>query len=626
MKRGLAFAVFGVLAAVAAAIPLDGCGCGGSSCTTSADCETGEVCVAEICVTGTAMDPDSSFPPYDNTQVGCSTDDQCGPCEVCSSGLCAKDEKCDAGSVQWPDGGAAADGGDAGPTDGGDAETPDGGDAETPDAGDAGPTDGGDAEMPDGGDAGPSDAGDAGPADAGDAGPVDAGADGGTDGGDCDAGSLPKVQVANISPGTGRLPRGKQITLSGQGFDPVCNGNQVFFTGDPNPAPVISVTSTQLKVRISRYADTGILTVKVGANEDKSQAVTVARRLFLTREGSAATPGQTFTPFNVELMLAQGTFAVGQTGQPVKLPTAIVLNPKQWKIYIISADPADEAHAVSVHDYAELSHSSTVALTGAGPGYAGILDEDQDRLLVSHSSGKLSAANTVTEGVANGSPVTLGSAAWGLDLDAKNGRYYVGATHQATGNGIIAIVNRADLSAAAPLDLGAGVVPMDVKYDPDNDRIYAVDFAGAKLHVYDAGTLQKVGASPVTISGATGPMSLSFGGTGADRKVFVACSNNVDHMQFSPHAAIAVFAVSDLQPVAGSPVDVGIVTTSVDQAGDFDQVRTFYDRRDNYVFVTSDFDKGFGVLNPDLIKVTIGSNTSPFQAPYTNLGIAVEDW
>jgi hypothetical protein len=580
------------------------------------------------------MDPDSSFPPYDNTQVGCSTDDQCGPCEVCASGLCAKDDKCDAGTVEWPDTGAGSDGGDAETTDGGDAGTKDGGDtgpsdagdAGTPDVGDAEIPDGGDAETPDGGDVETPDAGDTGPADAGDAGPPDTGTDGGT----CDAGTLPKVQVSSITPGTGRLPRGKQVTISGQGFDTVCNGNEVYFTGDPNPAPVLSVTATQLKVRIPRNANTGVVTVKVGANEDKSQSVTIVRRLFLTREGSAASAGQTFSLINVETMQAfgSGTYQVGQAGQNVKMPTAMVLNPKQWKIYIISADPADEAHAVSVHDYAELTYASTVALTGAGPAYAAVLDEDRDRLLVSHASGKLSAVGTVTESVAVGSPFDLGTAAWGLDLDAKNGRYYIGAKHPATGDGIIAVVNRSDLSVASPIALGAAVIPMDVKYDPDNDRIYAVDFAGAKLHVYDANTLQPVGASPVSIAGAAGPMSIAFGGTGADRKVFIACTNNVDHKQLSPHAAIAAFKVSDLSPVAGSPADVGIVTTSEDQAGDFDQVRARFAGRDGFVIVTSDFEKNFGVHMPDLSKATINSVTSPFSSASSkgNLGIAVEDW
>ncbi|MBI5527115.1 MAG: IPT/TIG domain-containing protein [Deltaproteobacteria bacterium] len=579
----------------------------GEECSSGGKCRKGFVCNdSNICMK--ANDADGSF-GEDGAAVG----------NDASSDIESGDED-DAGSLQ-PD--AGADSGTS--TDSGAPEDTGGDGGIILDTGnDTGHDAGYDAEVPE-------DAADTGIDDSGvDVGTIpDVGPDAGFDAG-CDAGSLPALQVSSITPGIGRLPRGKQVTISGQGFDTVCDGNGVFFTGDPNPAPVISVTATQLKVRIPRNANTGIVTVKVGANEDNSQSVTIVRRLFLTREGSTAAAGQTFSLVNVETMQAfgSGTYQVGQAGQNVKMPTAMVLNPKQWKIYIISADPADEAHAVSVHDYAELTYASTVALTGAGPAYAGLLDEDQDRLLVSHSSGKLSAANTVTEGVANGSPVTLGSAAWGLDLDAKNGRYYVGATHQATGNGIIAIVNRADLSAAAPLDLGAGVVPMDVKYDPDDDRIYAVDFAGAKLHVYDAGTLQKVGASPVTITGATGPMSLSFGGTGADRKVFVACSNNVDHKQLSPHAALAAFNVADLQPVAGSPTDVGIVTTSEDQAGDFDQVRARFAGRDGFVIVTSDFEKNFGVHLPDLSKATINSVTSPFASASSkgNLGIAVEDW
>ena len=98
MKRGLAFASFGALVNLVGASVLPGCGCGGSSCAANSDCESGEVCVAEICVTGAMLDPDAGFPPFDNTQVGCSSDDQCGPCEFCKDGCkCCPDQSVQGG-------------------------------------------------------------------------------------------------------------------------------------------------------------------------------------------------------------------------------------------------------------------------------------------------------------------------------------------------------------------------------------------------------------------------------------------------------------------------------------------------------------------------------------------------
>ena len=620
MKRGFTYGAYGLLAIVAMALVLSRCACGSSSsCATTADCATGEVCVSKVCVKASAL-PDGGVPPFDPQTVGCTTDDQCGPCETCNNGFCEKTADCDGGAVEWPDAGPPK---DAGPSDGGDTGPVDAGDA-----GDAGPVDAGDTGSVDAGDAG--DTGDTGPVDVG---PVDAGDAGTPDGGSCDAGSLPTLKINSISP-PGRQPRGKIFTVQGVGFDTVCKSNQVFFTGDPNPAEITEITSiSQIKVRVPRNATTGIITFKRGSDVDNHINFNLARRLFLTREGSPALAGVTFSVISVDnnmIPFGSGTYQVGSSNppQPVKMPTAVVLNPKQWKLYFISADPGDEAHVVSVHDYADLGYLATFGVTGAGPGYAGLWDEANDRLLVTHQSGMLSVMSTVTDSAIANSPFTVGSAAWGLALDTKNQVYYVASKNATTGNGQIAVLHRNDLTPLAPVDLGAGVIPMDVKYDDANDIVLVADAAGGRVIALNASLgLAPLAASPVTIGATAVPMSIALGGTGADRKAYIACSNNPDHKQASPHATVASIPLPAL--VGGvSPVDVGIVTISDDQAGDFDQVRTAFDAKDSYVFVTSDYDNKFGVLNPDLSKVSFGPNTSPFQSPSSkgNLGIAVEDW
>ena len=622
MKRGIRYAAFGLLAVAALSLVLARCACSEATCGTNADCATGEVCVSKSCVKGSIFD--GSIPPYDPLQVGCNSDDQCGPCETCSSGLCTKMGSCDTGDVTWPDGSA------------GDAGLVDAGDAGPVDAGDAGPVDAGDAGPVDAGDAGPIDAGDAGPVDTGDAGPVDTGTgdagDAGTgDGGSCDAGTLPALVIGAMSPATGKLPRGKIVTFTGQGFDPSCNTNEVYFTGDPTPAQVTSVSGTQLKVRIPRNANTGLITIRAAGRQDTSQMVNIVRRLFLTREGAAASPGQTFSLINVETMqaFASGTYNVGQGGQPVGMPTAVALNPKQWKIYFITSDPANEAHLITIHDYADLTYVSTVAAAaGAGAGYAALFDEENSRLLVTHPSGKLTVLDTTSDVPVAGSPFTVGATATGIELDTKNGVYYVAGKTAITGNGQVAIVKRSDLTVASAKDLGAGVAPSDVKYDVENDLVLVADISSGNVHVFNAGTLGNLPASPIAIEAGAAPMSITIGGTGSSRLAFIACSYNKDHKQQSPHAKVASYSLPLFAVQPSSPQDVSIITTSEDQLGDFDQVRAVYDRRDNFIIVTSDDDKNYGVLNPDLTKVTAGTYTSPFLSPSSkgNLGIAVEDW
>lgn len=573
------------------------------TCNIDSDCPKGSKCINKKCYSN-AFTPD---PQVIDPSVGCSKDNECGVCKICDNGICKPVEGCDAGVVIL-DGSR-----DIVTLDNFDIEDTlnDILDAET-DVDDI-------EEISEVGDLDFSDT-----------------LDGGVDVSDlsgCDINLT--LKVTNREP-AGDLPRGTVLKLRGQGFDNVCGTISVFFSGDPNPAKIVAVQPNEVTVIVPGFAKNGNITVNSFGQTDKSLKLNIIRRMFFSDFGDSLNPGNQFFVLSFPDFIGFKKAKYDINGSFFPLP--LLLDPFNLWVLVISnkIDNEYNGYLINAYDFSNMEFIKNVENVNAKSLISGgMIDYEKERIylismdgyLYVHQMGTLTLLKTIP----------LGVALYGIDIDKVNNRLFLsGVYNNALPSpagppkeyiGAVFIIDRETFKPVGNEVItigGTESILTDVKYHPETNRLFTVDFIAGDLYVFDPDDLGGE-LTPISLAPNSGPMKLTFGKN--NEKVYIVCNNSVEGPRDAT-ATVRAFDTMTLNEIGGSPFDTQLVT-STSQSNSKHLVNIVYDDQDGYLFVTTGADKRIGVI----VESTFTYLSSP-QSPentYTetssgNFGIVIEDW
>lgn len=581
-------------------------GCSPSdSCKKDSDCPGGNKCIDEKCYPG-AVRPD---PQTVDLSVGCIRDEQCGACKKCNDGICKPLEGCDAGIVII----------DAGrdivkvdvEEDIQDIE--DVGDV-LEDAGDTVDVvaidtfeDIFDAEIPD---------------------VLDAG-DLLTDTLSCDISAT--LLVTKREP-PGELPRGTNIKISGQGFDPECGTLAVYFSGDSNPARITEAASNYIRVIVPGFAKSGDITVKSFGQEGKltgPNAFKLQRRNFYTEYGSSTSPGSRFYILSFPNFsdFKSGVYSINN-----EYPYPILLDPYNLYIIVISRDTDDTGGGtvISAYDFAEVNLIKSVTNTNITKPVSGAkMDVEKGLIYIISEDGSLHIHEMGTLQYIKSIP--LGVALYGIDLDVEKNRIFITGISDSSipppvvgppqdYRGALFVLGRDNFDTIKVITFGdMNSRGQDLLYHRKAGKIFVLEYKNGDLYLID-GVDYSSEIAPKYIG--DGPMKMAFG---KDLDKLYVVSNGSSRSPTEATAILRGFNVNDMSEVVGSPFDTKLITsTSSDNSRN--QVNLIYDDLDGYLIVVSNADNRIAVIEESSLSFMSISPDNTKTNLSGNFGIVAEDW